>query len=93
MALTPSERAARVIGTSGLRPPEGETLKGAIQREIAEALREEREGLRDTLRLCVAAIEEALTASTLPGPIRTSLRVCRGLCLDALTEDEADTVQ
>lgn len=62
--------------------------------ELEKALRagrssgEDRVGIRTTLRLCIAAINETLSLETIPGHLRATLRVCAGLCLEALGDGE-----
>jgi hypothetical protein len=89
MARTPEERAAEALSGLGaalqsLPPEAGEDLQRRIAEAISEAVRQERAGPSDTLRLCVAAFNEVLALQEIPGHLWAAVRMCRGLCLDAL---------
>jgi hypothetical protein len=50
----------------------------------------DRPELRDTLRLCVAALEELLDTQMIPGYLRSTVRICRALGRDALDHPAQD---
>ncbi len=92
MELTPEERAARALtavrsAVERLLAEEGE-LQLTFALTINEALAEQRQSIEETLRLCVATFDEALVLEDAPRPFRALVRVCRGLCHDALGEGE-----
>jgi hypothetical protein len=88
MSLLPQERAALAVERFR-HSCSYDDLQYAVAAQIDEAAAVERRGLRATLQLSLMVLEEALTLPNLPDRLRVSARVCRGLCLDALT-DEAD---
>src|SRR4051812_7206368 len=94
MELTPEERAMQALSSHAsalarLSPSEVDALKRSVEQAMREAIAAERLGLRATLRLCKAAFDETLLLKDVPQPLRAVARVCKGLCLEGLGEEEA----
>jgi DNA-binding response OmpR family regulator len=90
--IEPEELRARV--RAGLRVVAMQSRLIHRVRGLETALRDgkgatqDRTGLTDTLRLCIAAFNETLTLDEIPRHLRAALRLCAGLCLEALGERE-----
>ena len=96
MGPTLEERAAEVVrclgmATGHLHTDAERDLERALVLAIREAVEGERAGLRTTLRLCVEAFNGTLALETVPRPFRAAVRVCRGLCLEALGDEGGST--
>ena len=76
----------RPDGTGGRQPGGSAAPEEEIARRVAEAVGQERRGLRTTLRVCVRAFDEVLALPGVPGGLRAAVRACRGLCLAGLEE-------
>jgi hypothetical protein len=96
METSPDERAARLLDylepTASLPIPAeaADELNRRLRQAVDEAVRRERAGLRTTLRMCLAVLEDALVLKNTPRPFRAVVRVCKVLCLDALEEGVAE---
>jgi hypothetical protein len=93
MGPTPEDRATQVLSHNKpvlqhLSTQEVEELKRAVALVIQEAVAAERLVLRDTLQLCKATCNEALSLPDVPHPFRAVVRVCKALCLEALGQSE-----
>ena len=59
-------------------------LQNAVLTQITEAVAAERRGLESTLRVCEVVLDQVLALPGLPGELRATVRVARGLCLEGL---------
>src|SRR5947209_11081532 len=87
MRPTPEELAARVVETYR-SSADLTALQAEIASSIAEAIKEEQQGMKTTFQMCIQGFNEVLALPNIPRELRAALRACRGLCLASLTQEE-----
>jgi hypothetical protein len=85
MMPMPQERAAGAVAAYRRSGDLG-ALEKALASQFAEAVEDERRGLRTTLGLCAEVLNQVLDLRNVPGDLRAAVRACRGLCLAGLGE-------